>query len=67
MSDFVAPVKNAPSVRASFRIAHYGRTPQKTVAEAEDVIGSALQIASDELLQLFPLQSKRGPISLLRS
>jgi len=37
---------------------------RKPVAEAEDVIDSALQIASDELLQVFPLQSKKEDVYL---
>jgi len=43
--------RNAPLDRASFRIAQMAALDSKQIAEAEDVIGSALQIASDELLQ----------------
>jgi len=37
---------------------------RKLVAEAEDVVGSALQIASDELLKVSPLQSKKEDVYL---
>ena len=60
MGDFVAPGRNAPLVRASFRIAHMTALYRKPVEKAEDVVASsALQIDSDELLQVFPLQSKK--------
>jgi len=49
MGDFVAPGKNAPLVRASCRIAHMLALHKKSIAEAEDVVDPALQIASDEL------------------
>jgi len=58
MGDFVAPSRNAPLVRVSFPIAHMAACHRKPVAEAEDEVGSALQIASDELLQVFSLHSK---------
>ena len=61
MGDFVASGKNEPLVGASFRIAHRPMVAlhKRPVAEAEDVVCPTLQIASDELLQVFPLQSKR--------
>jgi len=59
MGDFVALGRNMPFVCASFRIAHMVALHEKTVAEAEDVVRPTLQIASDELLQVFPLQSKK--------
>jgi len=59
MNDFVAPGRNALLVRAIFRIAHMVALHKKPAAEAEDVVCPTLQTASDDLLQVFPLQSKR--------
>jgi len=55
MGDFVAPDRNASFVHATFRITLTVAPHKKPVAEAEDVVCIALQIASDELLQVFPL------------
>jgi len=59
MGDFVAPGKNAPLVRASFEL-HNGGTPHKKQLHKPRGCGlPTLQIASGELLQVFPLQSKK--------
>ena len=50
MADMVGPDRNAPLVRASFRIAHLLALNKKPFTEAEDVVGPALQIAAEELL-----------------
>jgi len=56
MGDFAAHGWNVPLVPASFHIAHNGSTPQKNpIAEAKNVVGPALEIAKDELLQVFAL------------
>ena len=45
MGDFVEPGRNAPLVRESVPIAHMVALHKTPFAEAEDVVGPALQVA----------------------
>lgn len=59
MGDLVAPSRNAPLVRASFRIAHLLALHKKPFTEAEDVVGPSLQIAAEELFDKNALSKVR--------
>src|SRR6218665_1063660 len=50
MGDLVAPGRNVPLARASFRIAHLLALHKKPFTDAEDVVGLAVQIAAEEML-----------------
>jgi zinc finger BED domain-containing protein 5/7/8/9 len=64
LGDLVSPNRNAPLVRASLRIAHLIAVQKKPFTEAQDIIGPALRIVTEELLDKTALTKvKEIPLS----